>query len=268
MRPGRYDLILASGDLNAGFDQIAIRPDLTREAMQPMVPTTFTATNLGAEEVKESFLFLTAGTTRTPIGSSFGWDVRLAPASVLRSRDQQYIELFARRAPQEGSMKSSWRARTIPANVGGATSVTLPDPLGDATFERSPMHAVATWSTLPAEYDSLSADRVSFGTATTLTRLQLAMVSRSYVRATGAVDVRLDFRDIPGFRQEWHFLTDPEQFLSFSAQKGSLIERGEELVGVSEAFLDRAPTSESAVTRVERLAQLRRALWLERAGLE
>lgn len=150
---GAYDLVMLTGDITSGYEQIAIRRDISitgdtelvmidpfEYAPQPLVPVSFTASNLRPGEVQSSSVELYTSSTFAVLHlSGFaqppGWDVPLAPEGVLRATERQFVSLFAAESSGERSHRRGIR-RTV--RVGDPTSVTLPEPLGPVTFEMTP----------------------------------------------------------------------------------------------------------------------------------
>jgi hypothetical protein len=272
--PGTFELLLWKGDLNDGLESIAIRRgiavsgdldfgtiDLTREAMHPLVPVSFTATNLLPKESKWAYVLLDTGGTSAPPFLPFDaeWNALLAPECALQAADRQVIQLSAITGSETSSQYA--RAVTISARVGGATSAVLPEPIGSAAFEKSPGRLAATWATLPA-HEELFLHWDSFNDDFDRAWLYTARISRSYLEATGGTSAALDFRDVPGFALEWQQDPEREQFLTLTAGAGKYDEEGGKF-SIFEEYISRAPRAageEPRATSTPALRELRREL--------
>jgi hypothetical protein len=232
---GTFDLILLPGDLTTGPDGIAFRRDvvitgdtdlgtiaLAPSDIQPLVPASFTASNLRDDESLFATTTLFAGGTAAPLTlptGEPGADVFLAPDDVLRPTDRQNVTLGA--TGGDGTTTPSF-TRTIQRDVraGDATSLALPESLGSVAFETSPHRLVATWSSLPAhdrvllERESRSSDEDGVEI-----RRHRILLTRSFLETTAVATATLDFSEVPVFQSEWQLDPADEHLLSLTATR-------------------------------------------------
>lgn len=254
LSPGTFDLVMVAGSSNVGFDQIAIRRDLViagetdlgtidiaQEGPQPLIPMSFTATNLLPGESQNSTVILFAAGSFAFLHNSFpnasGWNVRVAPESILRPTDLQTVVLNA--GGSSGSSGTQSTARTFVRDLrpGDPTLVRLPEPLGPVTFEASADRLAVTWSTLP-KYDEVSLRRENSPGISPQARSHEIILTRAFVDATDATSTAIDFADVPGFKPEWRLDPAVRELRVFSTQRGAS-SSGHESAGVAESI---APT--------------------------
>jgi hypothetical protein len=217
---GSFDFVALFGDVNTGFDQVAIRRDLVVDgdvelgAIDPagehaaaMIPTGLVLTNHTADEQLSTRVRMASGNTTTRIthfhfGDELADTVKLAPDSMLRATDHQHVlvEGFLPGIDEPSLDVSRTAGQT--ARAGEPISLALPEPLGPVTFEASGDRLTAAWTTLPA-YDQLRLARFHFSNDLSEDVLFEALISRAFVDATGASSAALDFAAIPGFKPAW-----------------------------------------------------------------
>ncbi|HEY0990768.1 MAG TPA: hypothetical protein VGD80_27130 [Kofleriaceae bacterium] len=238
-RLGTFDLVALFGDSTRAFTDIAIRRGVTvsgntdlgliersKERLYPLVPATFTATNPRPGESLSGSVSFTTGSTGATLTSRVdptapsAWITTLIPQSALASTDRQRIRLSGSAVSSDAMPQGNFRTVTHDVQVGDPMSVTLPEPMGRATFEMSTFRLLATWSTVP-EYDTLMLSRNGDGNGPVLGIAHAIVLSRRFVEATGSTSVALDLRDVPGFKSEWHPDPSSDQGLSLIARRGS-----------------------------------------------
>lgn len=221
---GAHDLIMRSADGRIGMrraiqitaDRQLGTIDLAQETLAAMVPTAFTATNLRPTESRSSASYLETEGSFLFLHIGSGWDMDIAPQSVLEPTDHQSIGITA--GEPTGGPNAQRKSRSIrrDVRVGDPTAVTLPEPLGPVTFEAAADRLAATWSTLP-EHDGLRLTHYSYSDDLVQTWYYSTFATRAFVDATGARSIALDFRDVPGFKSEWRHDPAHEQSRQLSA---------------------------------------------------
>jgi hypothetical protein len=219
-RAGTFDLVALYGDLAVAFSHIAIRRDVavtsdtdvgllerSAENAQPLVPATFSATNLQPGESTSAFIRLDTRGTITLIQSRSartGRATAFVPDTVLIPTDRQRIQMTASMPSSDAVSQIYSRGVSRDVRAGDPTSLTLPEPMGPVAFALSPLRLVATWSTLP-DHDTLTLLRVNSGGASLLGAFHEITLTRNFLEATGATNAIIDLTDVPGFSPEWHF---------------------------------------------------------------
>jgi hypothetical protein len=118
--------------------------------------------------------------------------VKVAPDLALAAGDTQSVEVRASR----GAMVRSLRR---PFRVGGGTTYTLPDAIGNLQWTLAGQQLAASWSAMP-ELDELSL--LAFSGPSTGVRLYQLSASADFLSATGIQQIGFD-TDIPGYQTGW-----------------------------------------------------------------
>jgi hypothetical protein len=214
--PGTFDLVMLFAGSGDGAEHIAIRRaltidddmdleviDATQEETSALVPVSFRCSNCATDGSLASTVHLLAGNTGAGLSISAGdgasWRTRLVPDAALQASDRQRVQFVATTQAASGEVvrrRSRHLARDV--RVGDPTEVTLPQPLGDVTFERTPEGVAARWSALPV-HDTVSLFASNF----TLDEPALVEctleASETFIAAVGATSLTLDTVEIPGF---------------------------------------------------------------------
>jgi hypothetical protein len=264
---GTFDFVEFFGSLTTGFDQIAIRRDLTitgdlqlgmidvaQEHTEALVSTQFTAANLDPDEFLTSDVLLLQSGNTVAIVSKFidpasAWQIRLVPDSALRVTDGQQVSLTA--ALDMAGEPAQQRSRSVSrrVRVGGPTSVTLMDPMTAIAFDSTAERLTATWTQLP-EYDDLELSRESFSSDFSRFVIHDSLLSRAFIASVGATSTTLDFTDVPGFRPEWRHDPAFEQVFALDAVRGASDDDSARS-GVSEDLAVATPAGGSASARID-----------------
>ena len=223
VEPGMFDLVMASLSADQTPNGIAFRRDmvvdgdadlgsidLTKEAIQPVVPVSFKVADLHPDEAAGFAARLIAGNTNarlvtldvTPNELTVG----LLPDSALRPTDRQHVTMSAFTETADANSLRYNRSLTRDAvRLGDPTSWVLPDRLSGVMFDLTADRMTATWSTLP-EYDDIELLRDGFrrnAQQSVDVRSHDMILSRAFVEATGATSAALDLHAIPGFQSQW-----------------------------------------------------------------
>ncbi len=241
VKPGTYDLALGSRPADV-IDAIAFRRglevagnldlgsiDLTQEQLHPTVLVPFTATNLLPGEFRAARLRVT--TSHGPIAIDGGaslqdpWRVPIAPAAALLPGERQVVALTTVLSPYPLPTLS----RTLHVAVDGPApvEVTLPDNLADVTLQGDLEELSATVPGRSA-YDQLRLARGSNDPVTPSGTSHDITLSAAFLAATQPPRLELQFRDVPGFLDDWYD-NGPGGFLqriSLQATKGQQGEPG------------------------------------------
>lgn len=216
---GSFDLVMFSEGASGDYDQLAIRRgiaiagdtdlgviDLGQEGVQPLVWTPLFTTNLEPDEALYSTVMFQTSSSGIGLGQS-GLGMRLAPQGILQATDQQWAEVYAvaRQFSSSGITRERTRS-TVALDVRPSepATVTLPDSLGQVTFQMTADRLVAEWSSLP-EHAQLWLG--SFSVREDLQLEHSFWPSPAFIEATGATSATLDLRNVPGFKSAW--LHDP-----------------------------------------------------------
>lgn len=213
---GTYDLVakleqptprvvIRRGVTVAGPTTLSPAIDAIREGIA-LVSVPVTVTNLASDEAPSvNNTLVTASTTAWLNYDPQVLVAQLAPDSVLRPGDAQYIQVWG------GRVRST---RNISRRVvaGGSTAFTLPVPPA-VQVAAVAGRLVATWDTLaPYDHLTLHAAQSSDGQGSGFIILQRE-VSVSYLAASGDTSASFD-ADLPGYDPTWGFdVTMPWQVL-------------------------------------------------------
>lgn len=225
---GAVELVMRSSheiairrDLQVAADMQLGSIDLAQVGLAALVPTTFTAANAGAAEIRSSLVLLDTGATVTFLSLGAGWSRDLAPESVLRPGDEQLVLLSASEPPSAATPQRRSRSTTRALRVGGPTEIALPAPLSGVQLESTAEKLSATWGELPT-HDAVVISRNAYAAAGPESWAHELSLSRSFLEATGASSATLDFSGVPGFKAAWRPAAGLEETRRITALRGAV----------------------------------------------
>ena len=209
---GSFDLMMWFDD-DAGARHLVIRRDISitgdtdlgvidpaDEDSEPMVPVSFTLSNLEPGETPGISYALYTGNTRVAIAQE-GVSTWLAPEAALRANDRQFVTVYTQDTKTRSGQTLS-RDAGKRMHVGDPTRIAFPPRLGPVTFQATDDQVTAAWTALP-DYDVLSLSRGLDSVVQTGLFQSLSM-TRAFMEATGgATSATLSLSSVPGATGPW-----------------------------------------------------------------
>lgn len=232
---GTLDVAVLFGEFSRP-DRIALRRDVVVAAdvdlgkiganswhAEALIPRTFTPTNkLPGEVLRQSTNLETpsgvVGIQDTLFSADGGWDTGLVPADLLRATDLQRITLGSEARIEGETGQTLYRVVSREIRDGDPTDVTLPAPVGPVALELGTERFSAQLPAFPADGEvTLSQTALSDDFRRSWTH-ELRL-SHSFVAATGTATAVVDFRDVPGFREDWRLDPGLARFVDFNVSR-------------------------------------------------